>query len=217
MARNNPNHKSFYKLDLKTGEIREVVDMNNPQSQSMSTALSPDGKTAYAWPELGILAAFDLTTGKRQNIYSTPDATLGLALSPDGRQVAFTHWGSSPGNLRGANLYVINVDENGARDLLAGQSLKGSVGEIAWSVDNRWLYFVRSEGGNSLLDPLAEVWRVSANGGTPEYTGLSATGIWTIDMSRDGTRLIYGAGFPPGRFELWALDNLETAWKPAAK
>ena len=54
-----------------------------------------------------------------------------------------------------------------------------------------------------------QLWRVSAEGGPPEYAGLAAAGIGSLDMSRDGKRIIFGVGGLP-RNELWALDNLES-------
>ena len=75
-------------------------------------------------------------------------------------------------------------------------------GDVAWSADSRFIYFLRRGKGS--------LWRVAAAGGSPALVGeLSKDVVGTIDISRDGQRVIYGAGGPP-TIEVWALDNLPT-------
>jgi dipeptidyl aminopeptidase/acylaminoacyl peptidase len=62
---------------------------------------------------------------------------LDPALSPDGRQVAFTRWGLDEG------LYVINIDGSGERQVLPAKQAKSP----AWSPDGARIAFNMQRGG----------------------------------------------------------------------
>jgi WD40 repeat protein len=62
---------------------------------------------------------------------------LDPALSPDGRQVAFTRWGLDEG------LYVINIDGSGERQVLPAKQAKSP----AWSPDGSRIAFNMQRGG----------------------------------------------------------------------
>lgn len=77
---------------------------------------------------------------------------------------------------------------------------------LAWSPDSRWVYFVR------VKKPESEVWRVPAEGGAAEYTGVAAKALKHIDLSADGSRLAFTAG-ERANPELWVLENVLPALK----
>ena len=193
-----PGGVRFYRADVKGGEFRPVVVTS--AKYNVSGVLSPDGKTVYCPcpPDrmYGAILAFDIETGQRRAIYTAPEGSNiapSLALSPDGRTIAFT--------LRtGQQLHLATVGVDGQRfgDLASDLAQPSSV---AWSGDGGSLYFVRS--GKSGR----EVWRMPFAGGVPEFTGLAGK-IGTLTVSRDGSRIAYTEGGGSPRTELWVLERI---------
>jgi hypothetical protein len=73
-ARNAQNNTCFYKVDARSGETKELVNMGSEAPPQM--ALSPEAQQCSPPPldkKPGIVAAFNLTTGKRTD--ATPDPT----------------------------------------------------------------------------------------------------------------------------------------------
>ncbi len=212
VARNNQNTTCFYTVDLKTRAVRELV--NTGSGLPPGNALSPDGKTVYVrHPQKpDTIAGFDLATGRLMdtNGPAVEGPFLSVAVSPDGDRLAYPARGAS--DLR---LYVTKTDGSDAHDLFAGYPQKGYVTALAWTPDNQSIYFVLSDGAN-VSGHGSQLWRVSANGGAPEYTGLSASTMGAIALNRDGTRLVFGGG-ELVTSEYWALDNLERAWRRSNK
>jgi len=52
--------------------------------------------------------------------------------------------------------------------------------------------------------------RVSADGGNPEFTGLTEPDAFAFDVSPDGSSLVVTEHLSN---QLWAIDNLESLWK----
>jgi hypothetical protein len=53
--------------------------------------------------------------------------------------------------------------------------------------------------------------RIPAEGGQPEFTGISAKGMTAFDLNPDGSRIAYSA--TSNEREVWAVDNLLSALK----
>ena len=213
MGRNSQNHSSFYKVDVKTADVRELVNIGSGAARP--AAARPDGKTVYAAPldkKRGIVAAIDLTTGSRMDIFAAADPIFGLTASPDGRRIAVVVEPRG-GRPRGpSHLYVANPDGSDARDLFAASPQNEYITAVTFSPDSRWIYFVHSESARVGDSHESKIWRIPAGGGPAEFTGISSHNIGEIDLAPDGTELIYGAG-EQVRSELWALDNLENIWR----
>jgi hypothetical protein len=52
--------------------------------------------------------------------------------------------------------------------------------------------------------------RIPAEGGTPEFTGVAMSRLWSFDLSPDGSRIAYGTTPGVESSELMAIDNLPT-------
>jgi Tol biopolymer transport system component len=62
---------------------------------------------------------------------------------------------------------------------------------LIWSTDGRAIFF-----GQGTLREM-KLMRIQANGGTPEFTGLTLKEVSvndSIDLSPDGSRLVFSAG-----------------------
>ena len=143
--------------------------------------------------------------------------------SPDGRRIAFLHGrGPTAAMPPGYQLYVVNADGSGLRNLgrIAGPALFAS--QLVWSPDGRTIYFGRylistdGSGARKLpYIPLIAVW--SPDGRQIAFVGNRATGlpgpgarfkddseIYVMNADGSGTRrLTHNVGY-----------DGEPAWSP---
>ncbi len=220
-AKDSHNQLAVYTVDPRSGTVRETLTTG--VGAPASATVSMNGKTLYAAVfregEGGghVVAAFDLETKRRVTIDTGSSQVKSVAASPDGRAVAFvTH--EYAADRVGSNhspqsrLYLAESDGSAPRAVFTSEKIEGSLWEIAWTPDSRFIYFVRRDGTQSQR---SQLWRISASGGAPQYAGLSWNDvIGSLDMSRDGKRLLYGVGHSPSA-EIWALENFLPATLPA--
>lgn len=143
-----------------------------------------------------------------------------LAMSPDGRHVAFVLTRANAGtNDYCRGLVVMPTDGRAAPRMLAdaGEMIlnetatRGSmitVGYVLptvplWSPDGRWIVFLKREGGNTRL------WRVPAIGGEARAMSPPGDDVEAFAFSRDGGRLIIGTR--PGRRQAQQATDREAA------
>ena len=102
---------------------------------------------------------------------SYPGFQQGPALSPDGKQVAFT-WDGEQGD--NSDIYVKVVDAGSPLRLTTNPAFDGAA---AWSPDGRYIAFCRS------FPDHVEIWSVPALGGPERKLGeAKSSGIsWTPD------------------------------------
>jgi dipeptidyl aminopeptidase/acylaminoacyl peptidase len=153
------------------------------------------------------VVAYDLTTGRALREFKPAGGISGLALSPDGSTLAIA--GLIDQQTREARLSRISVDGADSRELYKSvRAVQKTVlfDKIAWTLDGREILFTESDRNNNF-----RLLRISAEGGKAEYTGFEATGIISIDLHRDGSRIAYSAAEQVQ--EIWALDNLQSIWE----
>jgi Tol biopolymer transport system component len=192
---------SPFRIDLRTGDF-ERVDLKAPVG--FGFAWSPDGKAFFYNQWNGTtktisIVARDLATGQEKHLHSVTGPSnyfAGVALSRDGRQLAFT------AGERGSNvLKVLPADGGEARDVLRGVEMP-LPGSVAWTPDGLSLLFTRTPGPRSSR---TELWRVPVQGGEPEKLDLADDNIRELRLHPDGRHIAYTAG--KDRQEVWALSN----------
>jgi Tol biopolymer transport system component len=145
------------------------------------------------------IEVLDVASGQRSGFIPVPGRVSSRnfkpALSPDGRTLAVR---TEKGLAR------IGVDGAGYRELYAIPDPLMQV-HFAWARDGRSILFTPETGDNG-----ARLMRLPADGGPPEFTGISADQITSFDLSPDGTRIVYATR--SDKWELWALDNVASAW-----
>jgi dipeptidyl aminopeptidase/acylaminoacyl peptidase len=119
-----------------------------------------------------------------------------LAISPDGRRVAFRQERASvERNTYETGWYVQVLD--GATPALriadAGEPLRDSYGPSLteppqWSPDGHWIYY------RALIDGGVQVWRAASDGARAEAVSHDPGDVESFALSADGRRLIYVAG-----------------------
>ena len=217
----------FYKVDLSTGQEVRLFDRDaNGRSRTGVASLSPDGKTLYLGvhanqdaPVTGIVAV-DLATGEERQVVTFTSADrsndLGIAVSPDGNTLAVTAWTKAYATAR---LFTVGTNGSGSREVV-GSFATGWLGDkLRWTPDGRSLVFTVFDTRKNW-----RIMRVAADGGTPEFDGVSydvissllpSFKLWSgnfnnIDLSPDGSRIITSA-LTSAKFEIWTLDGLMNA------
>jgi len=154
----------------------KVMESRDP---IMSPAWSPDSRRlAYVSFEGNRSSIFiqTLRTGNRIQVSSKPGINGAPAFSPDGRKLVIT-LGGVDGNL---DIYTLDVNSRQTTRLTSNRSIDT---EGSWSPDGRYIYFTSDRSGGP------QVYRVSANGGTPERVTYEGSYNARPRLSPDGESL----------------------------
>ena len=145
----------------------------------MSPAWSPDSRQlAYVSFEGSKSSIFvqTLRSGNRFQVSSKPGVNGAPSFSPDGRRLVVT-LGGVDGNL---DIYVLDINTRRTTRLTTNRSIDT---EGTWSPDGRFIYFNSDRSGGP------QIYRVSANGGTPERVTYEGSYNARPRLSPDGKRL----------------------------
>ncbi len=187
-------------VDLKSGEFKEVVKRG--ASRTAIAAISPDNRTLYVasrdatsssaanvWDRI---VSIDIDTQQQRNVLLLPGTAdilpkpgqIAIALSPDGRTLAIATINQKTKETR---LARVDVDGSKYRELYGPYQVSTINDRLAWTKDGRSILFSESADRNSD----SQIMRIGAEGGKPEFTGLTIKNLSTFDPSPDGSRLAY--------------------------
>jgi Tol biopolymer transport system component len=197
----------FYRVDVASGNAELLHQTASSNPVSTRPDLSPDGKTIFYLETPTQPVRFDIDS--RHTTKLTPvGSRVALAVSPDGRQIAYL--GMGKGDVVLAAL-VVAPSTGGQPRAVADFSDKNSTPRdrddglgLAWSPDQRHLFFVRPEGDTG--DGSKAVWRVPLTGGEAENIGISMNRIRALRMHPDGRRIAFDSVVDP-LSEVWVLEN----------
>ncbi len=148
---------------------------------------SPDRRSIVYWRD-GYIFRRNLASGSERRLHG-PDI-FNIALSPDGRTVAFTQSAGS--------LSVMSTSGGSPRQLL--RSDDEFVLVQAWTGDGQALLFTReTDDGERTL------WRIPASGGPARDTGLAGVKLGQLRIHPDGRQIAFVAGAPS--LEVWLVEN----------
>ena len=199
---------AFYRFHIDSGKtdlLHRVDDHWGPSS----FALSPDGNSIFwalqhssdvYWPS-GRLLRFDLTTN-REMILKPDEWFITVAVSPDGRQLAYVKSIRLSDPERNATVIeVMPIGGGQPRELYRSTNWTGGAryNTVGWTPDSKSIMFVKEDG---------KLWRVPNTGGEPQPVGveLPKTRIKTPTIDPAGTRLAFGA-FEADNNEIWTLEH----------
>src|SRR5262249_25544132 len=150
--------------------------------------------TNFAVP--GVIMLRNLDNGRTRELGARSDRGS-LALSPDGSQVAF---------FSGNALMALRFSGGKARTILQLNQPEYFVGinALAWTPDGRRLLFFKESTSEQFVSTL---WRVSADGGEPENTGLAMKGMQELSVHPDGRRIGFTARSGSSEPETWVLER----------
>jgi Tol biopolymer transport system component len=163
-------------------------------------ALSPDEKLLYWRPNNSseTIEVVEVATGRPKQMFTVPGGVIRGTLSPDGKTLSIIGGKDSAWHLA-----RIAVDGSGYRELYSGVAPV----DPDWTKDGRWILFAQQEKNSAVQ----RIMRIPAEGGQPEFTGISAEGLNSLQLSPDGSKIAYGVRVDGE--EVWALDNVLAALK----
>jgi len=195
----------IHQIDIETGAATPVVLQGEHEAISVNPPVwSPDGNRIFFTRKSGGIwgiRAYDFAAKREWK----PDFQLacgegcgGLALSPDGQQLAF----------------MVSCDNE--RSLQIAPSSGGDAREIAkvqahgrglvWTPDGRYLLFLGKPKDEAAW--LCELWRIPVEGGGPQNLGLTIWAYPPLSFHPDGRRIAFtGPGPRPGD-EVWVMENI---------
>ena len=177
-ARGTGNGRTHSLLVSDADGENEHTIMESPDP-IMSPAWSPDSRRlAYVSFEGNASSIFvqTLRTGNRIQVSNRPGINGSPAFSPDGRKLVVT-LGGIDGNL---DIHVMDLATRDVKRLTTNRAIDT---EGSWSPDGRQIYFTSDRSGGP------QVYRIGADGGTPERVTFEGSYNARPRLSPDGTKL----------------------------
>ncbi|MDA2925000.1 hypothetical protein MYX65_10180 [Acidobacteria bacterium AH-259-L09] len=192
----------LYQMDTQTGDLTPIVLML-PRAYALEAAWSRDGKEIFytrSDPKRNStqIVRRNLETG--QEIELQADVSPALALSPDGRRLAFLVGRDVP--YRPTTLKVMRATGGEPQELFRVQRPEFiDLRMLAWTPDGRYLLV-----GKRSLGALSkrELWRIPGEGGKPQKLEFEMEHLSGLRVHPDGRRIAFTA---LGQQELWAMEN----------
>jgi Tol biopolymer transport system component len=208
VAGDRKNRYGIYRIAVDTGEATLLVQ-NNQDAGYYQPEWLPDGRTIL-YQSTGKTERYltrDLETGQEKEIYRS-DKPFGSAkpdLSPDGRQLVF---GTYDEQAKKTTIKVLTVSDGVVRDLSVithdpKEKDPTYVEGLTWTPDGREVLMVIR--GAKAQDSASKIWRLSAEGGQPRPTELTAEWMSQLRIHPDGRQVTFTAGRL--QFEVWVMEN----------
>ena len=196
------------RVDVYTGEESLVLEATY-QTMWPLVSIAPDGKSIFFTrtekdkdPEMNSLRLVrrDLATGGETELYRAASdgvGFFGLTISPDGRRLAFM--ANVGPNQR--HLMTLPVEGGTPQVLYRGGYANPQPQAAVWTRDGKHILFKAQDGRQR-----TRVWALPADGGPAHKLELVAEGIGKMNLSPDGTQLLYTG--TTRKQELWVINNL---------
>ncbi len=193
--------QGIYRVDAQTGDVTAIVQPD-PGLYLHQAMWSSDGRAVFYLvgersASREVIVRQDIETGQELELYNwnlTSSLVRYMALSPDGRQLAF------PVEERGTGSSVLMVAP--ATGGQPRQVWKGDMHHnagLAWTADGQEILFRRGS--------VSGLWRISAEGGEPQRLELAVDNLRaTPTMHPDGQRIAFTAG--QHKAEVWVMENV---------
>jgi Tol biopolymer transport system component len=179
----------------------------------------PDGQSLVFIENFCAIIKRDLGSGTETTLYDVrtdtsrscvghvqTDQIMSLALSPDGRQLAFRQFKQAT---RTSALMVMDVAGDAPKEVATHHvSQPRAANGPSWSADGHYLLFFDLVFDGTGPDFTFELRRVSAAGGAPERPGLTAVSLYQPSPSPDGRYLVFHGRTRPTGGGVFAIDHV---------
>jgi Tol biopolymer transport system component len=202
------NRYGIFRIAVDSGEITLLVQ-NSQDTGYWKPAWLPDGK-AIIYQSTGRSYRYllrELESGQEKEIYRSdqPFSSAKPDLSPDGRQVALGLYDEAA---KKTTIRLIPINGGEARDLFVltqdpKEKAPAYVEGLTWTPDGREVLMVIR--GAKAQDSASKIWRLSAEGGQPRPTELTAEWMSQLRIHPDGRQVTFTAGRL--QFEVWVMEN----------
>ena len=195
IGRDHTHRAGLYQIDAETGEVKVVLHSGPGLYYPRQAAWSRDGESVFYLHVGKPIMRRELKTGREKPVYADGGD---FAVSPDGRWLAAG--GIDPGT-KTSVLRLVEVAAGKSRELLRVADPGAFTWALAWTPDGRHVLFTRGSGYSRGL------WRVAVESGETQDLGVAMDGPNEIRVHPDGRQIAFGAGKPPGKAELWVMEN----------
>jgi Tol biopolymer transport system component/tRNA A-37 threonylcarbamoyl transferase component Bud32 len=203
--------RGLIRVDPQTGQSK-LFRTSKELDIYMEGVFSGDGKfyfNRYADQRRGFFR-LDLETGERRVLYVPPPGILigmeNLALSPDGRSLAFHARSEGKGT---GSLMVVPADGGGdARELLVVRRPESfPFGSFTWTRDSQAVLTVRTRSleRSHNDEKVSEIWLVPIDGSAPRKIDFPVIALACLRLSPDGKTIAFQVF--QDRREIWFLQN----------
>lgn len=204
----------IFRIDAQTGDA-SILFKPTPQLSFEHTEELAQGNIFVVHQSEGgkkthQLVVHNLKSGQERVLFQVaePAGIGGFAVSPDGRQVAFTT-GGEPGGV--SDLRVVPMAGGDTRVLfhLKSPEALAGMGSLAWTRDGKYIVF--GKGTTLWTQRKVELYEISAQGGEPRDLGLSMPAIQRLHIHPDGHRLLFESDGHSA--EVWVIHNVLSTLK----
>jgi len=200
----------LYRTDVQTGATTPLVREESGGIDYWQV-WSPEGKSIFFVRrdyehKIRQLVVRDLETGKEKELvrFAWRDVGDSLALSPDGRQVAFVLEDIKAGS-GSSSLEVVSAVGGQPRELLKLQRPEGfAEAALAWTGDGSQLLFGKYVGPD-FQNRKSELWRIPAEGGKPQPLGLAMVDLRDLSLDPNTGRIAFTVR--QDKAEVWVMEN----------
>jgi Tol biopolymer transport system component len=195
------NDGSFVRIDCRTGTVQPLLGgrrLMPVQNSGRTVRLSRDGKSLFylvlptgSGPSR--IAKIDLETGDSSEVAQVAaDALTSLAVSADGRQLAFVAREGLP--LEPESTWALMIVPADGGDVRTVHRVKGlPIRDLAWARDGKRLFYASGQSGEgaSLTPSGGDIWTVTTGGGDARPLGLGLQSQYSLDVHPSGRQLMF--------------------------
>lgn len=196
----------YYRIDLRTGEP-SLLRRGTTRAR-IAPSLSPDSKLIFLIQSKGEngeptrFIAYNIETGQEKEIHRHTLGVRFLAVSPDGRELAFVDSDDGAGV---TSVKVMPVDGEQPRELLKAlrpERIQAGF-PVEWTPNGKYVLVAKTRDARGV--PMNEVLRVPVDGGEAQPIGLARRGMWSVSVHPDGRQIAFDS--QESRAEVWAMEN----------
>ena len=197
-----------FTIDADSGSVSALA-WSESGGAVLQAQWSPDGKTVFfeRRGEDVRITRLDLETGAESLVY--PRQVGVMALSPDGRWMAFTTDVGLPADKDEIpTLWVVPASGGESRVLFRSTQSRpfGRKTALAWTPDGRHVIVGRGvPEGDSNDTGAGELWKIPVEGGEPRRLGVTPASIRHLRVHPDGKRIAFQSN--TRKVEVWVMEN----------
>ncbi|MEE9128931.1 MAG: protein kinase [Phycisphaerales bacterium] len=205
-GKDSKDSEGLYLVDAETGNVTPIVQDESKKAGGDHThrswpVFSNDGKQIY-FIDGPSLMVHNLETHEERELYRANTGFHRLALSPDGRRLAFL---DCPLELRTTTVKIISTSGGEPSELSTlkkGERRFGCVA-LSWTHDGAHVVVGRTD---DTPDSESELWRIPVTGGEPHKLNLGVK-VRHLSLHPDGRRIAFTRPEREGWGDIWVMEN----------
>jgi Tol biopolymer transport system component len=204
---------------LKTGQVSKYwpEEPEDKPTNNIFVGISPDGKKYYyihgvGQDKSGKFFVRELETGIEKELFQNDMRLIVASLSPDGK------WLATVSREKERAILIVPSEGGEPRELCRFTLKGGHPTWLDWTPDSQSVIFSKR------IDELKSgvsgwgLYRVSIDGGDPEFLGISTTYISDFDIHPDGKHFAFASYGPEWKeAKLWVMENFLPAEEKGSK